>query len=99
MIFLHINKYILKCIIKYNSKYISQYVFTIILFIYISALGTVPSPFDCFLVNRGLKTLHLRMERHMENAQKVSEFLESHKYVERVIYPGTSQVFMKRYLQ
>ncbi|XP_042908655.1 cystathionine gamma-lyase [Parasteatoda tepidariorum] len=55
---------------------------------YQNSLGTVPSPFDCFLVNRGLKTLHIRMERHMENAQKVAEFLETHKYVEKVIYPG-----------
>ncbi|KAF8786968.1 Cystathionine gamma-lyase like protein [Argiope bruennichi] len=55
---------------------------------YQNSLGTVPSPFDCFLVNRGLKTLHLRMERHMQNGQKVAEFLEQHKAVERVLYPG-----------
>ncbi|XP_054711642.1 cystathionine gamma-lyase-like [Uloborus diversus] len=53
-----------------------------------NSLGAVPSPFDCFLVNRGLKTLHLRMERHMENGMKVAEFLEGHPAVEKVIFPG-----------
>lgn len=53
-----------------------------------NSLGTVPSPFDCFLVNRGLKTLHVRMERHMENGLMVAKFLENHKAVEKVIYPG-----------
>lgn len=48
----------------------------------------MPSPFDCFLVNRGLKTLHVRMERHMENGLMVAKFLENHKAVEKVIYPG-----------
>ncbi|GFY40852.1 cystathionine gamma-lyase [Trichonephila inaurata madagascariensis] len=55
---------------------------------YQNSLGTVPSPFDCFLVNRGLKTLHLRMERHMQNGQQVAEYLDKHKCVEKVIYPG-----------
>jgi len=53
-----------------------------------NSLGAVPSPFDSFLVNRGLKTLHLRMERHMENGLAVAKFLENHKAVEKVIYPG-----------
>ncbi|KFM65374.1 Cystathionine gamma-lyase, partial [Stegodyphus mimosarum] len=53
-----------------------------------NSLGTVPSPFDCFLVNRGIKTLHLRMERHMQNAMAVAEFLEKHPAVEKVMYPG-----------
>ena len=43
---------------------------------------------DCFLVNRGLKTLHLRMDRHCENAMKVATFLEAHPNVKRVLYPG-----------
>jgi cystathionine gamma-lyase len=43
---------------------------------------------DCFLVLRGLKTLHVRMERHAQNAMAVARFLESHPRVERVIYPG-----------
>ena len=51
-------------------------------------IGAVPSPFDCFLTMLGLRTLHLRMERHAENAQAVAEFLESHPKVSRVAYPG-----------
>lgn len=53
-----------------------------------NALGAVPSPFDCFLVNRGLKTLHIRMERHMENGLAVARFLEKHPMVEKVLHPG-----------
>lgn len=53
-----------------------------------NAVGAVPAPMDCFLVMRGLKTLHVRMERHAQNAMKVAEYLEKHPKVERVIYPG-----------
>jgi cystathionine gamma-lyase len=53
-----------------------------------NAVGGVPSPMDAFLVLRGLKTLHVRMERHAENAMKVARFLEGHTQVERVVYPG-----------
>uniref|UniRef100_A0A3Q2V1R3 Cystathionine gamma-lyase n=1 Tax=Haplochromis burtoni TaxID=8153 RepID=A0A3Q2V1R3_HAPBU len=53
-----------------------------------NALGSVPSPFDCFLCNRGLKTLHLRMERHFKNTLAVAKFLEADPRVERVLYPG-----------
>ncbi|KAL2917922.1 cystathionine gamma-lyase cys3 [Polyrhizophydium stewartii] len=53
-----------------------------------NSIGGVPSPFDCFLANRGLKTLHLRMKRHEENAIAVAHFLESSPHVEEVIYPG-----------
>ena len=53
-----------------------------------NAVGSVPSPFDCFLVTRGLKTLALRMQRHCENAQRISEWLSKHPRVETVIYPG-----------
>ncbi|MEE8504955.1 MAG: PLP-dependent aspartate aminotransferase family protein, partial [Kiloniellales bacterium] len=51
-------------------------------------IGAVPSPFDCWLTLMGLKTLHLRMARHAESAQKVAEFLEGHPKVARVAYPG-----------
>ncbi len=51
-------------------------------------IGAVPSPFDCWLTLAGLKTLHLRMARHAENAQKVAEYLEAHGKVARVAYPG-----------
>jgi cystathionine gamma-lyase len=53
-----------------------------------NAVGAVPSPFDCFLVLRGSKTLHLRMERHSDNAQKIAEFLAGHPAVMKVHYPS-----------
>ena len=53
-----------------------------------NATGAVPSPFDSFLVLRGLKTLYLRMRAHCENAQRVAEMLAAHSAVEKVIYPG-----------
>lgn len=53
-----------------------------------NSLGGVPSPFDCYLALRGLKTLHLRMEAHASNALAVARFLEAHSAVERVLYPG-----------
>ena len=53
-----------------------------------NAVGAVPSAFDAFLVNRGLKTLGLRMERHCANALAIAEFLSRHVKVQRVIYPG-----------
>ena len=53
-----------------------------------NALGMVPSPFDCYLVLRGLKTLSLRMERHQSNAMAIAVYLEGHPKVERVYYPG-----------
>jgi cystathionine beta-lyase/cystathionine gamma-synthase len=53
-----------------------------------NAIGAVPSPFDCYLVLRGVKTLPVRMQRHAESAQKIAEWLEGHPTVERVIYPG-----------
>jgi len=53
-----------------------------------NAVGAVPSPLDSFLVLRGLKTLHLRMARHAENALALARFLEGHPQVEKVIYPG-----------
>ncbi|OQV15138.1 Cystathionine gamma-lyase [Hypsibius exemplaris] len=52
------------------------------------ANGAVPSPIDCFLVSRGLKTLHLRMREHMTNGLIVAKFLESHPCVEKVLHPG-----------
>lgn len=50
--------------------------------------GASLSPFDAFLIARGLKTLEIRMEKHCENAQKVAEFLEKHAAVETVLFPG-----------
>uniref|UniRef100_A0A7N9AZG8 Cystathionine gamma-lyase n=1 Tax=Mastacembelus armatus TaxID=205130 RepID=A0A7N9AZG8_9TELE len=53
-----------------------------------NALGGVPSPFDCFLCNRGLKTLQLRMAQHFKNAMAAAKFLEANPRVERVIFPA-----------
>ena len=53
-----------------------------------NAVGGVPAPWDCFLQLRSTKTLHVRMERHCSNARKVAEYLEKHKKIERVYYPG-----------
>lgn len=53
-----------------------------------NAVGAVLSPFDSWLVMRGIKTLAVRMERHQENAIGVAEFLEDHSRVEEVYYPG-----------
>ena len=51
-------------------------------------IGAVPSPFDCWLTLLGVKTLHLRMEKHSQNGQIVAQFLENHPKVARVTYPG-----------
>src|SRR6476660_2715654 len=53
-----------------------------------NAVGAVPSPFDCYLVLRGLKTLGVRMDRHCENAAAVVALLTQHPAVETVMYPG-----------
>jgi len=50
--------------------------------------GAVPSPFDCYLVTRGIKTLPCRMRGHVANAMALAEFLEAHDAVEAVFYPG-----------
>lgn len=55
-----------------------------------NACGAVPGPQDCFLTLRGIKTLHLRMQRHCENGAKIAAFLSSHPKVERVYWPGLS---------
>ena len=53
-----------------------------------NACGGTPGPQDCFLVLRGLKTLHLRMQRHSENGRAVAEYLRQHEKVEKVYWPG-----------
>lgn len=52
------------------------------------SMGSVPSPFDCYLAIRGIKTLALRVERQNSNALKIAQFLEKHEKVEKVLYPG-----------
>jgi cystathionine gamma-lyase len=53
-----------------------------------NSMGAILGPMDSWLVLRGLKTLHIRMRQHQENAQRIATFLEEHPAVERVIYPG-----------
>ncbi len=53
-----------------------------------NAMGGVPGPLDCFLVLRGLRTLHIRVERHVANATAIAAFLASRDDIERVFYPG-----------
>lgn len=54
----------------------------------LNLLGGTISPFNAFLVHRGIKTLALRMQKHSENAQKISEYLEKHSKIEWIRYPG-----------
>lgn len=53
-----------------------------------NALGAVPSPFDCWLTLRGIKTLAVRMERHCDNAEAIASFLRNHRAIAKVHYPG-----------
>ncbi len=53
-----------------------------------NASGAVPGPQDCFLVLRGIKTLHLRMDRHCQNAETIARYLKEHPRVDRVYWPG-----------
>lgn len=53
-----------------------------------NASGAIPGPQDCFLMLRGLKTLHVRMQRHGENAKAVAEYLVKHPKIEKVYWPG-----------
>lgn len=55
-----------------------------------NAVGAVPAPWDCFLLLRSTKTLHVRMERHCSNARRIAHYLVDHPAIERVIYPGLS---------
>ncbi len=53
-----------------------------------NSAGAILSPFDSYIVLRGIKTLNMRMERHADNAYQIAEFLERHPKVKKVIYPG-----------
>lgn len=55
---------------------------------HVKLLGTMSSPFDSWILNNGLKTLSLRMERHCDNAEKIARFLEDHPKISKVNYPG-----------
>lgn len=54
----------------------------------VKATGAVPGPMDCYLTLRGIKTLHVRVQRAVENAKEIAAFLQSHPAVAEVIYPG-----------
>ena len=56
-----------------------------------SLSGAVPSPFDCYMTVRGIKTLPYRMRGHAENARKIASFLNAHPSVEKVYYPGLNE--------
>ncbi len=58
---------------------------------FVKVLGGIPSPFDAWLANLGLKTFELRMQRHCENAMQVARFLSSHPAVAKVYYPGLDE--------
>jgi cystathionine gamma-lyase/cystathionine beta-lyase len=53
-----------------------------------NSCGAVPAPMDSFLVLRGIKTLHVRMERHCENGRAVAEYLKSHPKIDKIYWPG-----------
>ena len=53
-----------------------------------NAVGAIPGPQDCFLMLRGIKTLHLRVERSCKNARKIAKYLSNHPKVDKVYYPG-----------
>lgn len=58
------------------------------LYFYQNSAGAIPGPMDCFLVLRGLKTLHVRMEKHSSNGEAVAHFLANHPKVDKVYWPG-----------
>lgn len=63
-----------------------------------NASGIVPSPFDCYQVNRSLKTLAIRMEQHSKSALAVAKYLEAHSNVELVLHPGELTGFFASHL-
>mgnify|MGYP001810676310 CR=1 FL=1 len=58
------------------------------LYFILNSCGANPGPMDSFLVLRGIKTLHLRMERHCYNGRKIAEYLKTHPRIERIYWPG-----------
>ena len=55
-----------------------------------NSCGAVPGPQDCFLVLRGIKTLHIRMQRHCENGEIIAQFLKTHPSIDKIYWPGFS---------
>ncbi len=73
---------VMGALVTNNEKYYTQ-----LAFIH-NSCGATPGPMDSFLVLRGIKTLHLRMERHCANGEKMAHFLRNHPAVEKVYWPG-----------
>ena len=71
-----------RCVVKNPYIFSKQFIY------FFPALGAVPSPFDCYLMLRSLRTLHVRMPLHMKNALRVAKFLQAHPKVEKVLHPG-----------
>lgn len=55
-------------------------------------MGVVPSPMDCYLVNRSLKTLAVRMEQHKKSSIKIAQWLSTHPNITKVIHPGKHEI-------
>jgi methionine-gamma-lyase len=70
-------------VVSSHPEYIQKSLYT-----YVKVMGGIPSPFDAWLANLGLKTFELRMQRHCENTFQVAQFLNSHPAVSTVYYPG-----------
>ena len=58
-----------------------------------NAVGAIPSPFDCYLLTRSIKTLSVRMQKHNENGERVASFLEDHPKIIKIHYPGIEQKY------
>lgn len=58
-------------------------------------MGIIPSPTDCYQVNRSLKTLAIRMQQHVKNSQIIGQYIEAHPLVEKVLHPGNKMFFIK----
>ncbi len=69
--------------LAFNSETLAESIYSIQ-----NSTGAIPGPMDCFLVIRGIKTLHLRMQRHAENGERIAHYLLQHERVNRVNWPG-----------
>ncbi len=73
---------IMGCLIMNDDKLHEQLAFIL------NSCGANPGPMDCFLVLRGIKTLHLRMKAHCENGKAIAEFLKTHPKIDKLYWPG-----------
>lgn len=77
-----------------NDMHINNIFTLLIASIYFTAMGVVPSPIDCYMVNRSLKTLALRMEQHKKSSLSIAKWLEKHPKVVEVLHPGTYNLIL-----